>query len=342
MLEIDGSTHEGGGQILRVALALSCVLRKPVRVFDIRAKRKNPGLQAQHLLGAAILAKLSNAKATNMRMHSTELTFEPQEIICGDFSFDVGTAGSISLVLQAVLPVLAFAPKKTRLTLTGGTHVNWSPTIDYCANVFRPAVSRTGFSFDVHLERYGFYPSGGGKAVVEASPARGLNRLELLDRGELKGIRGVSVAANLPEHVAKRQRTGFASVFPASEAKLVNVQASCPGTSFTAWAEFKNGFLGASSLGEKGKPAEQVGKEAAEKLKKEIDSNACVDEHLADQLMVYAALAKGTTTMKTSVISTHVKTNAWLIEKTCGNKIVLNEEEKTITIEGLGLSTTPA
>lgn len=337
MIEIDGATHEGGGQILRVALALSCVLRKPARIFNIRAKRKNPGLQAQHLLGANILAKMTGARATGAQMHSTQLTFEPNEIRGGDYSFDVGTAGSISLVLQAVLPVLAFAPTKTTLSLTGGTHVNWSPTMDYTASVFSKIVSKMGFNVAISIERHGFYPAGAGKAVIATIPVRELKPIKLIERGNLNGVFGVSVAANLPEHVAKRQRTAAASVFPTANIRLEATQASCPGTAITLWAGYENGLLGASALGEKGKRAEDVGREAAEELLKEINSGACVDRHLADQLMVYAALAKGTSTFKTSVISDHVKTNAWLIEKIAGNKIVLNEEEKTITVHGMGV-----
>ncbi|MBI5158691.1 RNA 3'-phosphate cyclase [Candidatus Micrarchaeota archaeon] len=337
MLEIDGSTSEGGGQILRVALALASVLKTPLKISSIRANRRNPGLQAQHLAGVRILQKICNAKVEGAELHSTQLSFEPNNIAGGVYSFDVGTAGAVSLVLQAVLPVLAFAPRKTSITLTGGTHVNWSPTIDYIENVFKPLVARTGFDFDLSVEKYGFYPKGGGRVVVEATPARELNGITLVGKGELLGVNGISVAGSLPEHVAKRQREGVSSVFSSAEVRLVNAETACPGTAVTLWAEFENGLLGASALGEKGKPAEQVGREAGELLKKELSSSACVDVHAADQLMVFAALAKGDTVYRTSEVSSHAKTNAWLIEKICGSKIVLNEGEKTISIKGLGI-----
>lgn len=337
MLEIDGSTSEGGGQILRFALALSCVLCKPVKIFNIRAARAKPGLQAQHLLGVKILEKLTRAEVKGAQLHSTELSFEPKEIQSGDYSFDVGTAGAVSLVLQAVLPVLAFAPQKTRITLAGGTHVNWSPTLDYVESVFKPLVGKMGFEFGVRVEKCGFYPRGGGRVVVEATPVNCLRAFALLEQGKLLGIRGVSVAGSLPEHVAERQKQGVVAVLPAANISSSTVSSACPGTAVSLWAEFENGLLGSSALGERGKPAEQVGKEAAELLKKEIDSGACVDVHAADQLMVFAALAKGETVYKTSEISSHAKTNAWLSEKICGSKIVLNEQEKTILIKGLGI-----
>ncbi|VVB65636.1 RNA 3'-terminal phosphate cyclase [Candidatus Gugararchaeum adminiculabundum] len=339
MLEIDGSSLEGGGQILRTSLALSCILGKPAHIANIRAGREKPGLKAQHLAGILALQKICNARVNGAAIGSTEVSFEPGAISGGEFAFDVGTAGAISLVLQSIVPVLLFASKPSHIAITGGTHVDHSPTIDYTQKVLLPALAEFGARTSLEIGNYGFYPKGGGKVVLKIEPIAG---------GKLKAarfdgtgtnmanapIRGVSIASNLPQTIADRQANSAGEILGSCDVPAISVKTSCPGTAITLW----KGFLGASSLGKIGKSAEKVGEEAATALKQEIDAGACVDVHLADQLMIFAALAHGESKIRTSEISSHAKTNASVIGQFCNAGISLDENEKVIMLRGIDFS----
>ena len=206
IFEIDGSYGEGGGQILRTTLALSTLLLKPVKVFNIRVKRSNPGLQAQHLTGVKALAELCNAEVFGAFKGSKELIFKPRERRCGKFRFDIGTAGSISLVIQAILPALVFAPCKTIVEITGGTDVAWSPPIDYVRFVLLPILSKMGVKADVKIIRRGHYPRGGGHVILIVEPVENkLKPINEIEFGNIKEIRGISHCVKLPKHVAERQ-----------------------------------------------------------------------------------------------------------------------------------------
>lgn len=205
-LEIDGSMGEGGGQVLRYSLALSALTLRPVRVYNIRAKRDNPGLRPQHLTALKALGELTKAHIEGARIGSTEVYFEPQKRAGGELTLDAGTAGSISLMIQAILPVLLFSERDSTIRLIGGTDVEWSPPIDYMRFVFAHNLALMGAKVEIKLERRGHYPRGGGVVLLRVERLReGLEPIHVVESGGLEEIRGVSHAVRLPRHVAERQ-----------------------------------------------------------------------------------------------------------------------------------------
>ncbi len=349
MIVVDGSIGEGGGQILRFAIGLAAAIKKPIKVINIRAGRKNPGIQHQHLTAVKAVATLSNAYIEGCYIGSTQLIFKPQELVGGRHTFDVGTAGSITLVLQALTPLLPLLPQRTYIELRGGTDVPWSPPIDYIRYVFIPIARRFGFKMSLELIRRGHYPRGGGIVRVEVEPEN-LKSVELIERGMLKAIGGVSHAVKLPRHVAERQAKA------AKETLLqhkINVPIDVviesynpekdphlgPGSGVTLYAEFDESIIGADALGEKGKPAETVGREAAEKLIDEINSGATLDSHMGDMLIAIACLAEGKTRYTTSKLTTHIETALKVAEIVAGCKTKIADTKgraMLIEIEGIG------
>jgi RNA 3'-terminal phosphate cyclase (ATP) len=267
MIEIDGSYGEGGGQILRTALSLSSLLRKPFRLFNIRKGRKKTGLMPQHLACVRLLTLISNAKVSGADVGSTEMTFEPDEPEPGDYFFDIGTAGSTSLLLQAVLPPLLFTKASSRVTLTGGTHVPFSPPFHFVSEVFLPMLGRLGIDVAASIERYGFYPKGGGKISVTVRPCKKLNGISTEERGDIVSISGISAVGGLPVSIAERQRKTAEAVLagiPARpEIEIIKVESYSPGTFVFLRAESGTCISGFSSLGERAKRAETVGEDSA-------------------------------------------------------------------------------
>lgn len=307
MLEIDGSIGEGGGQVLRTALALSCIKGQPVRISSIRAGRETPGLKAQHLAVCRLLAEISGAKMEGAVIGSTEITFLPGKISGGNYRFDIGTAGSCTLFLSAALPVLMFAEKKSSLEITGGTHVAHSPTFEYFSEVFLPAARKFGAEASAKMERAGFYPKGGGKVLLEVEPST-LKGCEFAPQAD-GTVHYSIISSSIPLHVAAREEEIVKKEFPGAQGKAQALDAACAGNAVTLW----KGFSGASSLGERGKPADAVAKEACSALKGELAAGASVDSHLADQLLIYAALSGGKSKYFTPHATSHLKTNAEII-----------------------------
>lgn len=324
MLEIDGSYGEGGGQILRTALSLSSLLRKPFRLFNIRRGRKKPGLMPQHLTCVKALTLISGARVLGDTIGSTELVYEPGEPVPGDYFFDIGTAGSTSLLFQTILPPLAFAKGSSRITLTGGTHVPFSPPYHFISDVFLPMLSSLGITVHASILQYGFYPKGGGKISVEVFPSAGITGFHCTERGAVKKVRGISTVSNLSLSIAERQRNAALRAVGRSGLKAeigtLHVTSYSPGTFLFLESRTKDCVAGFSSLGEKGKKAETVGEEAAEEFLNYYYSSACLDRHLADQIVLYLATAKGESSFTTSHITGHLLTNLWVIEKFLGIK----------------------
>ena len=296
MLEIDGSFGEGGGQVLRSALTLSMVTGKPIKVVNVRAGRRKPGLMRQHLTAVQAAAQISSAHVEGDHVGSTSLEFEPQETTAGDYHFAVGTAGSATLVLQTVLPALLTAPSASTLVLEGGTHNPMAPPYPFLADTFLPLINRMGPEVEVTLERPGFYPAGGGRLRVEIRPCEHLQGFELLERGEVRVRKATAVVARLPRHIGERElrvvrkKMGWAD----SELHLEEIEDSHgPGNAVVLQVGSENltePFIG---FGELRVRAEAVAQRAIRDLRRYLKSEAPVGEYLADQLLLPLALAGG-------------------------------------------------
>jgi RNA 3'-terminal phosphate cyclase (ATP) len=307
MIEIDGSFGEGGGQIVRTAVALSAVTGKPVRIARIRQGRPKPGLAAQHAWAILALADLCGARTSGIAPGSSEIVFAPGEIRGGSHKVNIGTAGSVTLLMQCLLPALLKTDSPASLEVHGGTDVQWAPTVDYFKNVFLPALGCFGARASLEVRQRGYYPKGQGNVLLRVEPAK-------LKAAHFSGttkeiVIGISHCSNLPEHVARRQAIAASTTLQEqgyeSEIALEVMRLPSMGSGITLWS----GYKGASHLGERGLPAEKVGKMAADDLISELKSEASVDTHLADQLIPYIALAGGSYT--TREISLHAKTNIW-------------------------------
>uniref|UniRef100_A0A7J3ZLH6 RNA 3'-terminal phosphate cyclase n=1 Tax=Fervidicoccus fontis TaxID=683846 RepID=A0A7J3ZLH6_9CREN len=351
MKVIDGSMGEGGGQILRTTLALSAVTGMPVRIVNVRAKRKNPGLQRQHLTGVKAVAALSNARVRGAELGSTILEFEPRGLRGGTFRFDIGTAGSVTLVLQAVLPILPFLPEPVEITVTGGTDVPWSPTIDYVRGVLVRILEKLGFNLQVVLHRRGHYPRGGGIVEYKVDdPPRKLKPVELVDRGGILRVAGISHSIKLPQHVAERQassamrviksRLGGIDIDIRVESDPQGENALGPGSGIAVWAEFEGSILGADSLGARGKRAEVVGEEAAAKLVEDVETGAALDRHMSDMIIPLLALASGKSTVSCARLTLHAQTNIMVVGRMLESAIIRVEGEPEqpfkLEVKGIG------
>ena len=325
---IDGSQGEGGGQIVRTSLSLSAVLRLPMRLVNIRAGRPKPGLAAQHVTCCRAVAAVCGGELTGAQIGSSEVALLPGASPGGEAVFDVSdvrpSAGSVLLVLQSILPPLLFANAPSRIVLRGGTDVPWSPVYDYVATVFLPMMQRMGVQAQIERTRAGWYPRGGGEVILEVKPLKApLQPFQWHERGEVRELFCCSsVAQSLPAHIAPRQVQGVKQSLGTMRQKwhetLQRPDSLSPGTTCMAGVRFEHGAGGFTALGERGKPAERVGTEAGSELRDFIASGAAVDTHLADQLLLYAALADGPCTYSTPVVSSHLKTNALVIEQLSG------------------------
>ena len=342
MISIDGSQGEGGGQILRTASALAALLNKPCKIFNIRSKRPNPGLKQQHLQGLLAVSKLCNGRLENAKIGSTEIEFYPGELFSNKLEINIPTAGAITLVLQSLMIPAAFSKEKTTIKIKGGaTNTAWSPPIDFTRNIFFPIIKKMGYVTELDINKRGFYPTGGADVSCNLLPPGKLNGLDLQTRGNVKTINGLSICSNLPQHVAERQRKSAESVLQEAgyDFNITDeiVKSSSAGSALVLWAECNNSIIGADSLGEIKKSAEVVGKEAATRLIKELESGSALDIHTTDQLIPYLALGKGKSIVTTSKITSHTLTNINIAEKFLDIKFSV--EENFIEVEGLGFKT---
>lgn len=344
--DIDGSQGEGGGQLLRNAVALAAIHGSPIRVYNIRRKRKNPGLRPQHLHAVKLVGRLCGAEMMGLKENSMEIQFSPKLIRGGSFSIDIGTAGSITLLLQCVLPVLAFTQVKSTLKITGGTSVKWAPPVPYMTNVFLPILSTyMGFEPTVNLVRRGYYPKGGGLVEVEATPVGKINPIVLTERGNIEAIKGISYCSKLPKHVAERQARSakrFLAKHGLNEVSIevvTDMSARSPGSGIVLWAKSPlSAIIGADSLGERGKKAEHVGEEAARQLISQLQQNKPVDKHLSDQLIVWMALANGESRIECTELTLHTTTVIELCETIAGTEFnVIGRLGAPATIECHGV-----
>lgn len=318
-IEIDGSYGEGGGQILRSAIALSSILQKSITIKNIRKDRPHPGLGIQHVRSIALARDMTDARVEGLVEGSTQITFVPGSIRGGHYSLDMGTAGSITLALQTVLPIAIFAPSPVTFDMTGGTDVKWSPTFDYFENVMLSALGEFGANVKSSLERRGYFPRGNGKVTIHVEPSTLHSAKLAMPIGRL--INGVSASSGLPAHVVERQAKGAAGLLNSKGLGVgdIRLDPRNDGSTGSSITLFK-GFIGASALGERGVPAEKVGREAAVSLLSEIGTGAAVDSRMADQIILFMSLAKGHSSILTGHLTGHTSTNIWVIEQITGRK----------------------
>jgi RNA 3'-terminal phosphate cyclase (ATP) len=314
MLEIDGSA--GGGQIVRTALSLSALSGTAVRIENVRGDRPTPGLRPQHLAAVEATAALCSATVEGGEVESETLVFRPEEVAADDVSVDVGTAGSVALVFDTLLPLAVALDDPATVTVTGGTDTKWAPLVSYLERVKLPLLAEIGLDAEVTVGSRGFYPAGGGRATLTLRPSS-LSPLSLTDRGALRRVEVYSTATEelADAEVAERQAAAVAEELDADASvgtEAVSVEADSTGSSVLLVAVYENSRAGFSALGEAGKPSEAVAAEAVEAFHRFHEGTAVVDGHFADQSLVFLALASGS--VLAPEVTDHVETNRAVIE----------------------------
>jgi len=362
MIILDGSYAEGGGALVRTALALSALTGQEFKVTNIRAGRTDSGLKAQHLTAIKTLKELCHAETNNIEMGSTELHFKPGKIKKGIYDIDIGTAGSITLLLQALILPSLFAPGKVTFNITGGTCGKWQASVDYLQNILLPYLHRFVEKIDLKILKRGYFPKGQGLIRLEISPRFNIHKygsfsalaeelpfkvpkIILQEQGKLEQIRGiVNVSAELQEkEVGERIRNALVGSVKQYNApvniRVEYAKAESVGGEALVWGVFSRDgkvdydnpvLLAGDALVEKNKSSEEIGKEAAEELKKQIDAHAAVDHHLADQLIQFMGLLPGSR-IKAGEISKHAETNMYVVERFL--PVAFKVEGKVVSVE---------
>lgn len=328
LLIIDGSMGEGGGQILRTSLALSLCLNKPFRIINIRSRRKKPGLRPQHLAAVRAAAEVGNARVQGADIGSQALGFAPKGIKTGHYRFDIGTAGSTSLVLQTVLPALLQAKRVSRLALIGGTHNPLAPPFEFLQQAFIPLINRMGPSLKIALERPGFYPAGGGRVHVHIDPGDRLEPIHLLERGNIVDIRVCVLLSRLPDHIAQRELQVLSKALDIrKEQQTINrvSNARGPGNAVTVSVISEYITEVFTGFGERGVGAETVAQRLAGEVQRYLQAGVAVSEYMADQLLLPMALA-GAGSMLTVQPSLHTQTNIEVLQQFIGLEVNMQEQ----------------
>ena len=343
MITIDGSYGEGGGQILRTCLSLSAISGQPLQIVCIRAGRKHPGLAAQHLTSVRATAAICQAQLAGDELGATTLEFIPGgPPRAGHYCFDVsqarqgGSAGAVTLILQAILMPLALASGQSDITLRGGTHVAWAPPVTYIQEVYLPAIVRLGIQAELELRAWGWYPQGGGEVGLRVSGNSRVSHLNLLDRGALQQVRGIAAATELPSHIPQRMAIRAEKLLRQAHLKgqvnALRKRGRAPGTGIFLTAEYDRSRAGFSALGRRGLPAERVAEMVVEELVEFHTSGMPVDVYLADQLLLPTALGSRVSQFRVAGITPHLRTNAWAIEQFGLARIAIDREHQLVTV----------
>lgn len=321
MLQIDGSYGEGGGQILRTAIGLSVLMRKPVEIKNIRANRPSPGIKPQHYISIKSIEELCNAETKGLEIGSSHLIFTPGEVKGGNYKFNIGTAGSITLVFQACLLSAVKTHELILIRVTGGTDVKWAPSWDYFEHVFLPLIQKMGISVNAKLIRRGYYPKGGGEAELIIEPFRAIMPLRLDKKQEYVEVNGIIHSANLPDHISTRMKHAAIKTLLKKNLKssitIDKTTLLSTGTGITLWSQSEDTVLGSTVLGEKGISSEKIGESTAMALLNDINLGATLDTYAFDQLLPYMAIARENEQSSCIVqeVSSHARTNMWLVQQ---------------------------
>ena len=347
MLHIDGSYGEGGGQILRSSLSLAAITGQAICIDRIRAKREKPGLAIQHLTGVRAAAAICQAEVKGDTLGSTTLEFTPSRPVqAGEYTFDVaqtvgtGSAGAVTLILQTVLLPLALTSSESVVTFKGGTFVPWSPPAPYIEQVYLPILQRMGVQAEVKLRSWGWYPRGGGELELRVTGNGGgvasLGSLQLLERGSLQQVNGLAVVTELPSHIPQRMASRAQNLLEPADLKAqvqpLRERGVGPGAGIFLTAEYEYSRAGFGAVGKVGLASEQVAAIATQELLNFHANGAPVDVHLADQLLLPAALASKPSQYRVAEVSTHLITNAWVIEQFGLAKTTIDSANKYIIV----------
>ena len=336
MLQIDGSYGEGGGQILRYAVALSALTKKPVEINNIRANRPVPGIRPQHHTAISCIKSICKGAIEGLSIGSSKLTFSPGEIQPGEYKFDIGTAGSITLVFQACILSSLNTTKPITIKLTGGTDVKWAPTWDYFTQVFLTLIQKMGVNTDAQLIKRGYYPKGGGEAVLTIYPAKKLQHLQLEEEQDFKEINGIVHIANLPDHISERMKQAALKIAVRSNIqsfiRVDKTTSFSPGTGITLWSKSDHTVMGSTFLGERGVTSEKIGENAANQLIKEINTGATIDTFAIDQILPYMVLAEEESVCMVRELSNHTQTNMWLLKQFFDVEFEVKEQQDIIKL----------
>jgi len=333
-LAIDGSQGEGGGQILRTSLSLSMCLGQPIRIDNIRAGRKKPGLLRQHLTCVRAAKEICSAAVEGDELGSSSIEFIPDQIKAGDYRFAIGTAGSTTLVFQTILPPLLKADKKSNVSFEGGTHNMQAPSYEFLTHCFLSALRKMNCQVDCELLRYGFYPNGGGQWITQVQPAENVKRLKLLDRGDLVARSATTFISKIPLHVGQRELKKVAQNLNWSSDEFIEkkVDAFGPGNLISLKLAYENTTELFDEVAQRGLTAERVAGKAIKSLKRYQDSKAVVGEYLADQLLLPMALNSGGSFI-THAVSEHVRTNINVINQFISDAVsISNIDDDTVKI----------
>ena len=329
MLTIDGDMGEGGGQILRTALTLSLCHGQAFRIVNIRRRRNKPGLRAQHLAAVNAAAAIGRAEVHGAGLGAREIIFKPQQPAAGQYHFDIGTAGSTSLVLQTLLPPLLTASARSHITLVGGTHNPLAPSFEYLHYVYLPLLRRMGARVSEQLERAGFYPAGGGSMTVDIEPVTQLQPLTLLQRGKLKSMAAYALLAHLPGHIAERELQVLQTELKLERSKLhtqILDSANGQGNVLLLVIESEHCNEVICGFGRRGLRAEKVAHQVVNEARRYLDAAVPVGQHLADQLILLLALA-GAGSYRTLEPDSHTRTNIDVIRAFTGLQIHCEAED---------------
>jgi RNA 3'-terminal phosphate cyclase (ATP) len=330
MIDIDGAMGEGGGQVLRSCLSLSLITGQAFKISNIRMGRKKPGLRAQHLASVKIAATVSQASVEGAEQNSTSLSFSPKSITPGNYRCDIGTAGSTALVLQTVCLALSLCSIPSALNISGGTHAPFAPIYEFLNQQRAYYMNILGFRVSLNSEQAGFFPRGGGHISATIKPLKSISALNLLHRGSLKQIRGLSAVANLDRRIAERQREQvirrLGQRYPLNDIRIVQLPSRFKGTTLCLICEFEHSQCCYFSLGAPGKPAEKVANEVCEHIEFLLSSEATLDQFISDQLLLPLAFAKSQSTYSTAKVTRHLLTNAKVIQSFLPTRIKISGE----------------